>query len=227
MRDDKTLAISLRKKGKTYSKISETLGVPKSTLSEWFHGEGWAEKVRQNNISVATVGTRDRMKHMNTMRAVQLTRRYEEAKKEAEKEFLVYRGDQLFVAALMLYVGEGDKSLANNMVRITNIEPKVLRIFYAFVKKYCPAEARKVRAWILLYPDLDPQACQKYWSRELGLPHESFYKSQVIQGRHKTKKLHYGVGTITIGDKRLKVKLLRWIELVCQNIEQNAGMVQW
>lgn len=221
------LATALRKKGETYSKISQGLGVPKSTLSEWFKGRAWAEKVRKKNLYVATLGMRKHIMLMNAARSTQLSRRYEDAKKEAEKEFLGCRNDQLFIAALMLYVGEGDKSLANNMVRITNIEPKVLRIFYAFVKKYCPAEAKKVRAWILLYPDLDLQACQKYWSQELGLGHENFYKSQMIQGRHKTKKLHYGVGTITIGDKRLKVKVLRWIELVCQNIEQNAGMVQW
>lgn len=227
MRKDREQAVALRKEGKTYSKISRALGISKGTLSEWFRGRGWSEKVKRRNLYLAAARMREHITRMNALRATQLMRRYEDAKIEAGREFEQRKNEQLFIAALMLYVGEGDKSTANNMVRITNVEPRVLRIFYSFVKKYCPAEKEKVRAWILLYPDLDPQVCHNYWSHELGLSSKNFYKAQVIQGRHKTKKLHYGVGTITIGNKRLKVKILRWIDLVCKNIEQNAGMVQW
>lgn len=162
---------------------------------------------------------------MNALRAKRLSLHYEEARREAKKEFLRHHSDPLFVAALMLYVGEGDK-LPKNPVRITNTEVSVLRIFALFLKKYCTVPSEKMRVWILGYPDLDMIKCEKRWSQELKIPMSQFYKSQIIQGKHKSKKLHYGVGTLIISDTRLKAKILEWIDLLCQKIE-TAGMVQW
>ena len=82
-----------------------------------------------------------------------------------------------------------------------------------------------MRAWVLLCPDLSIDECLIFWSQKINLTKANFYKSQVIEGKHKTKKLHYGVGTLIIGDKRLKVQILEWIGLLCQNLEAEAGMV--
>lgn len=225
MRNDKKHAVKLRRSGKSYLEISKIVGVPKSTLAGWFKNEEWSNKMKQKNLYTASIKARKHMIRMNGLRAVQLAQRYVDAKNEADKEFERHSTTPLFTAALMLYLGEGDKSMDNNLVRITNVDPAVLRIFYLFVKRYCTEDEKRVRAWILLYPDLNPQICHEYWSRELGLSLQNFYKAQVIKGKHKTKKLHYGVGTITIGCKRLKVKILRWIELSCKKLEFNAGMV--
>ena len=42
MRGDKKQAFSLRNLGKSYSAIVLELGVPKSTLSDWFKNDKWS-----------------------------------------------------------------------------------------------------------------------------------------------------------------------------------------
>ncbi|MDP2630043.1 MAG: hypothetical protein Q8P56_01410 [Candidatus Uhrbacteria bacterium] len=226
MRKDKEKATELRKEGKTYLQISRELGVPKGTLSDWFQGLEWSEETRQKNISTATTKAREHMTHMNLLRAKKLTLHYEEARGEARREFLQFHSDPLFVAALMLYAGEGDK-LLKNQVRIANTDFFVLRIFAYFLTKYCAVPPKKVRVWVLGYPDLRMEECEEKWSKELNVPMDQFYKSQVIRGKHKTRKLHYGVGNLIISDTRLKAKIMQWIELLSNKIVKDAGMVQW
>ena len=48
MRDDKHIAIKLRKQEKSYSKISKELSVPKSTLSAWFSDINWSKSIKSN-----------------------------------------------------------------------------------------------------------------------------------------------------------------------------------
>ena len=60
---------------------------------------------------------------------------------------------------------------------------------------------------MLCYPDHDIEKCLKWWSDSIGINRNQFYKTQVIQGRHKEKKLLYGVGNIIISDVLLKTKI--------------------
>lgn len=46
MRNDRHLAEELRRKGHNYNYIASELGMAKSTLSTWFGGRPWSEKVR-------------------------------------------------------------------------------------------------------------------------------------------------------------------------------------
>lgn len=43
MRQDKETAKNLRKLGKSYREIEEELGIPRSTLSDWFGSEEWSK----------------------------------------------------------------------------------------------------------------------------------------------------------------------------------------
>jgi hypothetical protein len=52
------------------------------------------------------------------------------------------------------------------------------------------------------------------WCDELGILKQNVYKPQVIVGRLKTRKLHFGVGTSIILNSFLKHKLLFWINQV-------------
>jgi hypothetical protein len=93
-----------------------------------------------------------------------------------------------------------------------------LRIFIKFLSNFCGIDKNKIKFWLLCYPDHNKKECEEWWSKNLNLPLEKFYKAQVIQGKHKSKRLPYGVGNITIGGKVLKIKVLRWIELMCEEL---------
>ena len=217
-RELKEKAFELRKSGESYNSISTKLGIANGMLSYWFSRYEWSRKISETNSKNLAVYSRQRIIELNRKRAIKLKERYNLVENEAIKEFELYKNESIFIAALMLYLGEGDKSLANQMVRIGNIDVSVLKIFIKFLLKYCKIPIEKVRFWVLCYPDLDVKICETWWSKELGLKANNFYKSQVIQGKHKTKRLLYGVGTIIIGGKSLKIKLLKWIELACKDL---------
>lgn len=219
MKDKKDKAFELRKIGHTYTYISETLNVPKSTLSDWFAYHPWSEEIRERN---STISAKKNVQNLNEKTKNKLKEKYKKAEKKAEEEFKKYKNDPLFVAGLMLYIGEGDKNIIDGMIRISNIDPNVIKIFMLFLDKFFFVKKEKVKFWILLYPDLDEKKCKIWWKNKLQIETKNFYKNQIIKGKHKKKRLQYGVGNIILSNKFLKTKLLKWIDLISEHI---AGMV--
>ena len=76
----------------------------------------------------------------------------------------------------------------------------------------------KIKFWILGYSDLDIEKCISWWKKELNLKEINMYKTQIIVGRHKTNRLIYGVGNITISGKSLKIRIIKWIKLMCDDL---------
>jgi len=218
MRKDKEKAIVMRRGGRSYDEISKTLGIPKGTLSGWFAPLHWSNEVKEKNIREGEKKSTQRIIRVNRVRGDKLRKIYEEARIEAKLEFDIFKADSLFIAGLMLYAGEGDKSPKNGLVRLSNTDSRIVLIFKNFVVKYCDTDPNRLRFWVLLYPDHKISVCEGYWEKELGIPRTQFYKSQKIQGRHKTKRLLYGVGNIIIGEKRLKIKVLEWIKLASEEL---------
>ena len=208
----------MRKDGSSYSDIQKRVKVSKGTLWYWFNKYEWSEEVRLKNIERNNIEATKRLLKYTNERRQKLDKVYEEARLEGQKEMKIFKDDPIFIAALMLYLGEGDKSLKGHSLRMANIDPAVLNIFIKFLQQFCKVDYNKIKFWLLCYPDHDVGLCENWWSENLGLPKDHFYKTQIIQGRHKSKKLPYGVGNITIGGKQLKVKVLRWIELMCQEL---------
>jgi len=75
-----------------------------------------------------------------------------------------------------------------------------------------------VRAYVLLYPDLDPNKCKDFWIKKSGLSAENFNKCVVIQGRHKTKRIPYGVCYVGVGSTYLKEKMRIWLTLLSEEL---------
>ena len=212
MRNDKTKATEMRRDGKSYREIREALQVPLSTLSDWFSEDGWSSAIRTKLTSAARVQHTARIVDLNKVRGENLVRVYDEAKKEAAQDLEKYRYNPLFIAGLMLYWGEGDK-ISKAAVRITNTDPELIALYVLFLERVCRVSKQKIRGAVLVYPDLDEKVCREYWARKSGIPLNQFTKSAVIQGRHKTRRLEYGVCTITISSTYLKVKVVEWLKL--------------
>lgn len=219
MKDKKDRAFELRKNGYTYAYINGVLNVPKSTLSDWFVHHPWSEEIRKKNSAVSA---KRNIQNLNEKVRGGLKEKYKKAEKEAEMEFKKHKNNPLFVAGLMLYIGEGDKNIVDGMIRISNIDPNVLKVFMLFLNKFFFVKKEKVKFWILLYPDLDEKICKIWWKNKLQIGDGDFYKNQTIKGKHKKKRLQYGVGNIILSNKFLKTKLLKWIDLISEHI---AGMV--
>jgi hypothetical protein len=212
MRNDKEHAIKLRKSGKSYREIKHELGIPLATLSDWFTEESWSKKIHKELNTKNLEVSKQRIIRLDKIRGKHLKKLYEEARLEARQDFDKLKYSPLFVAGVMIYWGEGDKASKNGF-RISNADPLLIKVFLSFLRKICGAEEERIRAGILLYPDLDKEICEHYWSKQLGLNRDNFTKSIVVQGRHKTKRVKYGICTLNFSSRFLKEKMLVWISL--------------
>ena len=153
-----------------------------------------------------------RIVELNKIRGVHLEKLYLQARLEAREDFDALKYHPSFIAGVMLYWGEGDKASLHR-VALTNTDPTMIKIFMIFLKDVCGIEEHKIKAWILLYPDLHEPTCKEYWINEAGLQNIAFNKSIITEGRHKTKRLGHGVCTVHVSSRYFKEKMLLWISL--------------
>lgn len=227
MRKDKQKAISLRKNGKSYLEIQKELGVPKSTLSDWFRDQKWSNELSFKLTEKAKNLHSVRIQGLNKIRGDNLKKLYEQANKEAIEEFELLKYHPLFISGLMIYWGEGNKS-SKSHCSIANTEPLMIKLFLQFLKNICGFKSPRIKAWILLYPDLNEDVCKRFWIENTSLEEQDFHKSIVIKGKHKTKKLSYGVCSVGVSSAYLKCKLLKWIQMLALDLTQEnykAGIV--
>ncbi len=212
----KNKAHKLRLGGKTYNEISKELGVSKSSLSLWFSKSKDLSQIKEYNILKNRSDSLKRITKINHIRRLRLKELYLQNICDAEKEFDKNKINPVFIGALMLYLGEGDKSHDNHLFRIGNVDPNVLLITTRFVQQFLPESFKKIKFWLLCYPDHDMKKCENWWLERLNLGRTQMYKTQVIAGRHISKRLPFGVGNITIGGKMMKMKVLKWVDLMSE-----------
>ena len=210
MRQDKEYIFTLRKKGNSYREIQKETGVSRGTLCEWFRREEWSrhiavtKTVRVNSIEHTRMMQAVRRKNLDTL--------YGAAEQEAMTEYEIFKEEPLFWAGLMAYAGEGDKR-TRHIVRITNSEFYIHKIFLLFATRYLRVLLADIRECLIIYPDHNETLCKEMWSNILGIPRDQFHKTQVIQGKEKVRRLQYGIGMSIISSTVLKKKMLKWLSL--------------
>ena len=213
MRHDKEEALRLRKLGKSYREIKESLHIPKSTISDWLHKVGWSEKIKRMLQQKAKKESTVRLRALDKIRGERLARIYQEAREEAKKEFESLKWYPLFILGIAIYWGEGEKT-TRHLVRIANTDPLMIKCFVAFLVKVCGVTPHKIRAWLLLYPDLQDKTCKDFWISHAGLMRDNFTKSVMIHGKEKNKRLEYGVCSVAVSSTYLKEKMKVWLALM-------------
>jgi transcriptional regulator with XRE-family HTH domain len=215
---EKEQATSLRKRGFSYKEIAKYTGVSVSTVSLWLKDESWSRDITAQNQKRAARDNSKRISLLNKARSNQFKKLYTEAERSAVIEYKHYKQNPLFIAGLMLYVGEGDNR-DPRLIRLANTKVDIHRIFIAFLIEFLGVPREKIRFWVLLYPDLDPEKCSRAWSKALKLPLSQFHKYQVIEGKSSKRRLQYGVGNTIIGSAVLKKKLMKWVELCLKELK--------
>lgn len=222
MRKDKEKAFELRRSGKTYRQIESELGISRSTLSDWFRDVEWSKHLKV--VHTNRTWSKEQISLMHHARKSKLDGLYKKTEKDAVEDYARYRVDPLFWAGLMVYAGEGDKR-TRHLVRVTNTEFYLHKIFIAFSLKYLGISRDVVKICLILYPDLNESLCKEMWSNLLHIPREQFHKTQVIRGKEKIKRLQYGIGMSIISNTVLKKKLMKWLSLAQDEKFDFAGMV--
>lgn len=220
MRKEKNDALKLRKTGKSYNEIRHLLRIPKSTLSDWLRGLNWSQKIKLQLAQKAQKRNTIRLRELNKIHRRYLSEIYKEARAEAEQEFEYFKFHPLFIAGVSIYWGEGDKATKHNL-RISNVDPLMIKLFVKFLREICGMPKEKIRANLLLYPDLSEDKCKNFWIKKSGLSNKHFNKSIVIEGRHKTRRIPYGVCNVAATSTYLKEKMFIWLTLLPKEFIKN------
>jgi hypothetical protein len=128
---------------------------------------------------------------------------------QEEGRLLMRRADPLYVAGVMLYWAEGDKS-SRNAARISNSDPEVLKLFMRFLRECLDVPDEQVSVTCNLFADhLDRQwEIEQFWLDALDLPRARLCKSFVnVYSKYSQKKrqnkLPYGTTRVTVHSTRI------------------------
>lgn len=217
MRNDRHLAVTLRKKGYSDRAISTELGIPKTTLSSWFGGRPWSERIRRKLFAENCKPTEKAIRAMVRAQRAKWEAWRKEFRDRARRDFPRLVRDPLFIPGMMLYWGEGD-SKTRSQVRIANTDPRMLRLFVRFLRRSCGVPPSKIVCRLILYPDLEARQENAFWSKRLRVPIGQFRRAQVIRSRtcgglHPSKRLSHGVCTVDVTSTGLKEQFRVWQNL--------------
>ena len=213
MRKDKEQAFELRHKKMSYKSINRELGIPLGTLAGWFRNEPWSQEIRDKLGIEASLAFPEKLKRIVATNKKRWANWHQQARDEAVKEFPKLKSNKLFLAGVMLYWGEGDKKLQNGQVSLSNSDPEMIKIFYFFLIRILNVPVEKISARLILYPDLIESVQKNLWSKLTKISISKFTRSTYIQGRHPTKRNSYGVCLVRVCSRKLKEKILVWINL--------------
>jgi transcriptional regulator with XRE-family HTH domain len=215
---EKEQAMALRKRGFSYKEIARYTNVSVSTVSLWFKDTAWSKEIAHANQKRAARENSKRISLLNKARTNQFTKLYGEAERSAITEYKHYKHNPLFIAGIMLYFAQGGMR-DERLIRLSNANPEIHRIFIAFLTEFLGVPREKVRFWLLLYPTHNPERVSKVWAKKLRLPLSQFHKYQVIERSNAKRVLQYGVGNTIIGSAVLKRKLATWVEIAIKELK--------
>lgn len=199
----------LRAKGKSLSKIADSLNIAKSTACLWCKDIQLSQEQRKN-ISRLNQGYKLGALANKIKRQKEITIIRQRSLKEIER---LDKNDleRLKDIGTMLYWAEGTKK---NVVDITNSDPELIRIAMFWLREICGVENNKFRASIFYHSGQDEIEIKKYWSKITKIPLEQFTKSIFKKEGtgHRKKILYYGTCKIRVNNKDLLCRILTWIE---------------
>ena len=221
MREDKYIAIKLRKEGHSYNQISRQLNIPKSTLSGWLKEIDISDKARQkilarsSRLSVKALLKRNKEQtQLAEQRALKIRR---EAKKETRRLF----GNPLFLVGIALYWAEGYKKGANGSkwksVSFANSDPETVKVMMRFFKEICKVEDDRIRIQLIAHANLDIPKVVDYWASLTKIPAKQFIKtccsvSKSSKGKRDKNSLTKGTIHIRINDVSFFFRVIGWID---------------
>jgi hypothetical protein len=184
------LGRELRRLGLSYGEIMDLIPVKKSTLATW------CRDVQLNEVQVKAIKerrapepgiprntNRKRLEEIAELRRVAC---------ELAKELV---DDPEWVAGLIMYWAEGAKT--RNHVSLANTDPRALRLFIRWVRRFLNPQARFSLA-LHLHEGNDEAEAKEYWRQQTGLRQANFHKTYIKpKGTgHRKNHLEHGICTV-------------------------------
>lgn len=205
-------AIELRLKHQLgYGAIRKKLQVSKGTLSRWLKNLPLSdERILELRRQSWTKGEAKRERFRQSMRAKRDAGErivYVQQKKVVEH----ISEDALFIAGLMLYAAEGEKTSTAD-ISFTNTDHTLVVFFSKWVVRFLGLQKSKFRIQLHLYENMDIPVEEAFWLRSLGFTKGQLWKSQVKALRPRSFSYRdgsrHGTCKLYIGSVPAKAKLM-------------------
>src|SRR5918994_4388733 len=131
-------ARALRAQNRTLADIAQTLGVSKSSVSLWVRDVPFTPTLRLRGPH-----RRPHPAHEAKLRQIEALNR------EGTDRIGVLSEEALFVAGIALYAGEGSKT--DGEVRFSNSDPKMVRLFCMWFRRFFEVDETRIRGRLYLH----------------------------------------------------------------------------
>jgi hypothetical protein len=224
----KSEALVLRKKGRSYSEISKSLGIAKSTLSFWFNSLSISSKAKKRIRERAYKISSDALIKRNKQQTKIAADRANKIRIESASDIKRLSKSEIFFLGLALYWGEGYKKGADSSkwkcVDFANSDPDTVRFIMKFFQECCGVDISKIKAQIMLHSERDTERARRFWHQITRIPYSQFMSTTIIKRKTNSKSIHntlnYGTIHIRIYSVEMFFKIIGWIDGLRNRIHQ-------
>ncbi|MFZ5366575.1 MAG: hypothetical protein ACOZBZ_04860 [Patescibacteria group bacterium] len=129
------------------------------------------------------------------------------------KRTLTTQEEQLKIAGLMLYWGEGAKT-TDSTVDLANSDPLMIKLFLRMLREIYGVKEERLRILLYCYANQDVKELINYWVGIARIPQKQFSKPYIRQDflEGKKNKMPYGLIHVRYSDKKLVATIKNDIE---------------
>ncbi|MDA1169164.1 MAG: hypothetical protein O3A36_02395 [bacterium] len=207
----------MRSKGRPYSEIAGKLGVSKSSISIWCRNVTVSMRHKKQLKKMALAGAMKGRKKWADMRRTQKKEFLEQIAIETKKDIGMLSKRDRFIAGLMLYAGEGDRT--QERVGMSNSNPQILIFILNWWHEFLNLDRESFYAHLYLHVGLNEKRAKEFWMKTLRIKKEQFkYVYRPIPHQSHKKNIHeFGVCSVRINKIASHRKLMGWIRAVLDN----------
>ena len=203
--DLRKIAINFRRRGLSYSEITQKVPVAKSTLSLWLRSVGLSKRQKQH-LTVKKLAAALRGAEIRKTKRILMTRKIHE---EAEKEIGKISNRELLLIGAMLYWAEGTKEKEEHPgsgVQFTNSDPRMIKLFLFWLQNTQKIPDKAIYFDIFIHENHRDRlnTVINYWSKVTHFPKNHF--PHVYFKRNNPKTLRKNIGEQYYGLLKIKIK---------------------
>ena len=132
-----------------------------------------------------------------------------------EKVKLSEKEKKLKIAGLMLYWGEGYKSLLSHGVDFANSDPVMIKVFINFLRTVYGVDEKRFRILLYCYSNQNVPELINFWSKLTLIPKKQFSKPYIrTDFKENGRKMKYGMIHLRYADKKLLFSIMDAIDIL-------------
>ena len=130
-----------------------------------------------------------------------------------EKNKLSSIEEKLKLSGLLLYWGEGYKTIKSKGIDFANSDPDMVAIFVRFLRIVYRVDEKRFRILLYCYANQNTKSLINFWSKLTKISIKQFTKPYIRKDFRKDgRKMKYGMVHVRYGDKKLFLSIMKSIE---------------